>query len=322
MQTALIILAAGIGSRFGGGLKQLEPVGLNAEIIIDYSIHDAIAAGFNTIIFVIRRDIEKDFKEIFGTRIEAICKPLGIEICYAYQNISDVPISLPDGRIKPWGTGHAVLACKNLIAGPFAVINADDYYGKDSFIKAVAFLHDCSAHCKAEEQYALIGYVLKNTLSDNGGVTRGICKVKEGRLVKIDETHNIVKIKRRVLVERVGKYIDIVEGASSNSKVIPLDSLVSMNFWCFPASFIKVLEKGFTLFLANMTDPLKDEYLLPNIVDGLLKTGTSVSVLPTNDQWFGITYKEDKQAVVEGFKKLYADGIYQEDLYGDLNRAK
>lgn len=307
----LVILAAGIGSRFGGGIKQLESVGPNGEIIIDYSIHDAILAGFNKIIFIIRRDIEADFKTIIGHRIEKICKPLGVEIRYAFQDIKDIPFSFPEGRTKPWGTGNAVLACKGLIAEPFAVINADDYYGKDGFVKAAKFLEE-------GKSYALVGYVLKNTLSDNGGVTRGICNVKDDKLVGITETHNIVKVKRSVPARRAGTYIEIVEGAFANGKSIPLDSLVSMNFWCFPATFMEVLEKGFPVFLANMSDPLKDEFLLPNIVDGLLKMGTTVTVLPTDAQWFGVTYREDKASVVESFKKLYADGVYRKELYGDL----
>lgn len=268
-------------------------------------------AGFNKIIFIIRRDIESDFKTVIGHRIEKICEPLGVEIRYAFQDIKDIPFFFPEGRIKPWGTGHAVLACKGLIEEPFAVINADDYYGKDGFVKAAKFLEE-------EKAYALVGYILKNTLSDNGGVTRGICNVKDGKLVGITETHNIVKISRSVAVRRTGTYINIEEGAQANGKSIPLDSLVSMNFWCFPKNFMEVLEKGFPAFLANMSDPLKDEYLLPNIVDGLLKMGTTVTVLPTDAQWFGVTYREDKASVVESFKKQYADGVYQEELYSDL----
>lgn len=164
VKKSLVILAAGIGSRFGDGIKQLELVGPNGEIIIDYSIHDAIAAGFNKIVFIIRRDIEEDFKIIIGQRIEKVCDPLDVEIHYAFQDIKDIPITFPEGRTKPWGTGHAVLACKDIIAEPFAVINADDYYGKDGFVKAAKFLEEVKT-------YALVGYVLKNTLSDNGGVT-------------------------------------------------------------------------------------------------------------------------------------------------------
>ena len=295
MKTTLVILAAGIGSRFGGGIKQLEPIDRQDHIIIDFSIHDAIAAGFNKIIFIIRKDIETDFRERIGSRIEAVAAPLGVEVCYAFQEITNIPIPLPVGRTKPWGTGHAVLACDGLITEPFAVINADDYYGIEGFKKAAAFLKTGG--------YGLVGYVLKNTLSDNGGVTRGVCAVENGRLTGITETHDIVKT---------------LTGASSNGVAIDMDSLVSMNFWCLPVSFMDVLKTGFPQFLANMRNPLKDEYLLPIIVDGLLKQGVDVSVLPTHDQWFGVTYKEDKAAVTESFQMLYQQGVYQEDLYADL----
>ena len=297
MKTTLVILAAGIGSRFGGGIKQLEPIDRQGHIIIDYSIHDAIAAGFDKIIFIIRHDIEADFRERIGNRIEALTAPLGVEVAYAYQELTDIPISLPEGRVKPWGTGHAVLACDGLIDGPFAVINADDYYGIEGFKKAAAFLKTGS--------YGLIGYVLKNTLSDNGGVTRGVCVVKNGALTGITETRDIVKTPN---------------GAAAQGISMDVNSLVSMNFWCLPLAFMDVLKTGFPRFLASMSNPLKDEYLLPIIVDGLLKAGTTVSVLPTDDQWFGVTYKEDKAAVVESFKKLYQQGVYQDNLYSDLKK--
>ena len=295
MKTTLVILAAGIGSRFGGGIKQLEPIDSQGHIIIDFSIHDAIKAGFDKIVFIIRKDIEKDFRERIGSRIEAVAAPLGVEIGYAFQEIDNIPIPLPEGRTKPWGTGQAVLACDGLLDGPFAVINADDYYGTEGYKKAAAFLK--------EGKYGLVGYVLKNTLSDNGGVTRGICSVTDGKLSGIAETSDIVKTEN---------------GAASHGTAIDLNALVSMNFWCLPLSFLDVLKKGFPAFLAKMTNPLKEEYLLPIIVDGLLKQGVEVSVLPTDDQWFGVTYKEDKASVVESFRRLYAEGVYQQDLYGDL----
>lgn len=295
MKKTLVILAAGIGSRYGGGVKQLESVGANGEIIIDYSIHDAIVAGFNKIIFIIRHDIEDDFRNVIGDRIERVCKPLDVEVAYAFQELSDVPISVPEGRSKPWGTGHAILACDGLIDEPFVVINADDYYGKHGFKVASEFLETGG--------YGLVGYVLKNTLSDNGGVTRGICTVKNGKLTGIDETKNIVMTE---------------EGAETVGRMLDVESLVSMNFWCYPKKFMSVLKKGFPEFLANMTDPQKDEYLLPIIADGMLKEGVEFSVLPTDDLWFGVTYKEDKASVVESFRKLYEDGVYKKDLYSDL----
>ena len=189
MKPTLLIMAAGIGSRFGGGVKQLAPVGMNGEIIMDYSIHDAIAAGFGRIIFVIRKDIEADFREVIGDRVEKECARLGVEVCYAFQDLHDIPATLPEGRTKPWGTGHAVLAARELLSGPFAVINADDYYGKQAY----RLLHDFLAESTDDTAYAMAGFVLKNTLSDNGGVTRGICHMQDGLLTAVDETHNIVK---------------------------------------------------------------------------------------------------------------------------------
>ena len=298
MKTTLVILAAGIGARYGAGVKQLAPVGPNGELIIDYSIHDAIAAGFNKIIFIIRKEIKADFQEVIGNRIEKICTPLGVEIKYAFQSLKDVPIPVPEGRVKPWGTGQAVLACKGLLKEPFAVINADDYYGKDGFVKAAAFLKT--------GRYGLVGYVLKNTLSDNGGVTRGICTVKDGKLVGIDETRNIIKT---------------ANGAEANGRILPLDALVSMNFWCFPKHFIHVLETGFPKFLNNLPDPQKSEYLLPVIVDELLKEDVEVEVLSTDADWFGITYQEDKASVIASFQALYAAGAYdRNDLYANICR--
>ncbi len=296
MCATLAVLAAGIGARFGGGVKQLQPVGPNGELIIDYSIHDAIAAGFDRIIFIIRHDIEDDFREVIGDRMERVCESLGVEVSYAFQELADIPGCVPEGREKPWGTGQAVLACRDMLHEPFAVINADDYYGTDGFKKAAEFLKTGG--------YALIGYILKNTLSDHGGVTRGICSVEDGKLVGIDETENIVKT---------------ADGAESEGRSIPVDSLVSMNFWCLPESFMDELRRGLPEFLANMKDPQKDEYLLPIIVDGLLKKGQEVSVLMTGDKWFGMTYKDDVESVRKSFGKLYEKGVYNgEDLYGDL----
>ena len=296
MKKTLVILAAGIGSRFGSGVKQLQPVDDSGHIIIDYSIHDAIAAGFRKIIFIIRHDIEKDFREVIGDRIERVCAPLGVEIAYAFQELSDIPGEVPDGRVKPWGTGHAVLACQGLIDGPFSVINADDYYGKTGFIKAAEFL--------SEERYGLVGYRLRNTLSENGGVTRGVCSVSDsGELTGITEIKNIVKTS---------------DGAAAEGAAIDPDSPVSMNFWCYPLSFMDVLRVGFVRFLSEMQDPLKDEYLLPIIADGMLKDGVEFTVLPTDDHWFGVTYQEDKPAVIESFRRLIDSGVYASELYSDL----
>lgn len=308
MKTTLLIMAAGIGSRFGGGIKQLEPVGANDEIIMDYSIHDAIAAGFNKIIFVIRKDIEKDFYDRIGQRVEALCKDLGVEVAYAFQDMQDIPegFEVPQGRSKPWGTGQAVLAAKDLLTEPFAVINADDYYGKEAFAK----IHDYL--CKPQKAYCMAGFILKNTLSENGGVTRGICKVKDGMLTDVVETNDIVKT---------------ADGAAVNGVAVDADSFVSMNMWGFPAeegqapAYVKILEEGFVDFFKNTvpTNPMKAEYLLPIHIGTLLQEGkVEVTVLKTADKWFGVTYKEDKELVVESFKKLIADGVYPVDLYSDL----
>ena len=310
MQTTLLIMAAGIGSRFGGGIKQLEPVGLHDEIIMDYSIHDAIEAGFNKIIFVIRKDIEADFRERIGNRIEELCKKLGVEIAYAFQDLNNVPGEVPAGRSKPWGTGQAVLAAKELIHEPFAVINADDYYGKEAFRQ----LQNWLVLERADSAIAMAGFILKNTLSENGGVTRGVCKIEYGHshLTDVVETSNIVMTET---------------GAEADGVTLDPESYVSMNMWGFPAkegcapAYLTVLEDGFKAFFAKdvKENPLKAEYLLPTHIGGLLREKKfSVKVLETKDKWFGVTYREDKELVVNSFQKLIEDGIYKEDLYGDL----
>ena len=292
-KTALVIMAAGIGSRFGGGIKQLAPVGLNGEIIMDYSIHDAIEAGFNKVVFIIRKDIEKEFKEVIGDRIASICSSHNVTVDYAFQDINDIPGELPEGRTKPWGTGQAVLAAKKVIKIPFIVINADDYYGKEGFKAVHEYLVNGGKSCMA-------GFVLKNTLSDNGGVTRGICKMDEnGNLTEVVETKNIVKT---------------AAGAEADGVVVDVNSLVSMNMWGLPVSFLNELEKGFPEFLDNLKPgDIKAEYLLPKIIDKLVHEGKAkVRVLDTPDKWFGVTYKEDKQAVVDAIKGLIDAGVYKE----------
>ena len=303
-------MAAGIGSRFGGGIKQLEPVGLHDEIIMDYSIHDAIEAGFNKIIFVIRKDIESDFRERIGNRVEVICRNKGVVIEYAFQDLNDVPGDVPEGRTKPWGTGQAVLAAKDLIHESFAVINADDYYGKEAFLQ----LHDWLMLDHADNSIAMAGFILKNTLSENGSVTRGVCKVIEGNthISDVVETGNIVKVG---------------DGAEADGVILDAESYVSMNFWGFPAKegcnpvYLDILEQGFKEFFENdvKMNPLKAEYLLPSHIGGLLRDGKcSVRLLETKDKWFGVTYKEDTEYVIQSFKKLISDSIYKEELYSDL----
>ena len=311
MKTALVIMAAGIGSRFGGGIKQLEPVGMHGEIIMDYSIHDAIEAGFNKIVFIIRKDIEDAFKEAIGNRIEKICSDLNVEIEYAFQERENLPegIECPADRTKPWGTGQAVLACKDVLHEPFAVINADDYYGKEAFTKLHTFLENYTPE-KANE-FCMAGFILKNTLSENGAVTRGICETNtEGLLTAVHETSNIVKTADGAAVNEEGSLTPV-----------DADSYVSMNMWGLTPEFIDLLEKGFVEFFEK-TDAvkiLKAEYLLPIYIDELLQKGeVSVKVLDSNDKWFGVTYKEDKDFVVDSFKKLIQNGVYEENLFDDL----
>jgi len=313
MKTSLVIMAAGIGSRFGGGIKQLAPVGRNGEIIMDYSIHDAIEAGFNKIIFIIRKDIEDAFKEAIGDRIEKICDSLGVEIAYAYQELGNLPegVELPADRTKPWGTGQAVLACKDVLHEPFAVINADDYYGKEAFVKLHDFLEGYTPE-KADE-YCMAGFILKNTLSENGAVTRGVCETNEEEyLTAVHETSNIVKTADGAAVDNDGE-----------KTAIDPESYVSMNMWGLTPEFVQILDDGFKEFFETMGDKdvLKAEYLLPIYIDELLQAGkVSVKVLDSHDKWFGVTYKEDKDYVVESFGKLIDAGVYAEDLFSDLKK--
>ena len=306
MKTTLVIMAAGIGSRYGGGIKQLAAVGPNGEILMDYSIHDAIAAGFNKIIFIIRHDIEEAFREVIGNRIEKICADLGVEVAYAYQALDDLPdnATLPEGRSKPWGTGQAVLACRDILHEPFAVINADDYYGKQAYVLLHDFLEQYDpAH---PEKLCMAGFVLKNTLSDNGAVTRGICRMNDaGYLTGVDETKGIEKT---------------ADGAQAGGKVLDVDSLVSMNMWGLSPELMGLLKDGFVEFFDKAEgDMLKSEYLLPIFIDELLQAGkVSVQVLKTSDKWFGVTYQEDKPAVQQAFAQLIADGVYPSDLFSDL----
>lgn len=302
-KVTLVVMAAGIGSRFGGGIKQLEAVGPNGEIIMDYSIHDALEAGFNKVVFVIRKDLDKDFKEIIGRRMEKL-----VEVEYAYQELNDIPERFQkktEGRKKPWGTGQAILCCKDVVDEPFLVINADDYYGKEAYREAYAYLtgrKDDNAY-----EACMVGFVLKNTLSDNGGVTRGVCKVDEHRMLsEIVETTNIVKTAE-------GAAVQTEDGA------VPIDveSEVSMNMWGLSPKFFEVLDKGFNEFLEKL-DPenLKGEYLLPIIIGDLLKEGRmKVEVRKSHDEWFGVTYKEDKPDVVANIQKLIKDGVYPEKLF-------
>ena len=300
MKTTLLIMAAGIGSRFGGGIKQLEPVDNRDHIIMDYSVHDAIEAGFNHVVFIIRKDIEKEFKEVIGDRIEKVCQKNHVNVEYVFQDINDIPGELPEGRTKPWGTGQAVLAAKKVIDSPFIVINADDYYGKEGFKAVHEYLVNGGKSCMA-------GFVLKNTLSDNGGVTRGICKMDaQNNLTEVVETKNIIKTS---------------DGAEADGIKIETESLVSMNMWGLTPAFLETLEEGFKVFFKEevLENPMKAEYLIPIFIGQLLDQGKmSVKVLKSNDTWYGMTYKEDVAAVKESFSEMLKDGLYRENLYSDL----
>ncbi len=299
-KATLVIMAAGIGSRFGGGIKQLEPVGPNGEIIMDYSIYDAMEAGFDKVVFVIRKSLEKDFKEIIGNRISKM-----IEVAYAYQEVEDLPSQYKDkfcDRSKPWGTGQAILSCKDVIDAPFLVINADDYYGKEAYRESFKYLTD-TEHSNCNE-ICMVSFILKNTLSDNGAVTRGICKVNDqGMLSDIVETKNIEKEKNHA----------VIKNEDGTVETLDLDSIVSMNMWGLYPQFINVLEKGFDEFLAKLgTEDKKSEYLLPTIIGDLLsRDEISVKVLTSVDKWFGVTYKEDKETVVRAIRELIDAGMYR-----------
>lgn len=305
MDTTLIIMAAGIGSRYGAGIKQLAKMGPNGEIIMDYSIRDAKEAGFNKVVFIIRKDIFEEFEEIIGSRIKD-----QIDVEYVFQELDDLPegFEVPEGRTKPWGTGQAVLCCKDVVKEPFVIINADDYYGKEAFVKLHDFLVS-GEDLGREFTMGMAGFILKNTLSDNGTVTRGVSVVDEnGLLSQVHETTGIMmgedgKIKCDLP--------DVQEWISPEDKV-------SMNMWAAYPEFLEFLAEDFKTFLSEVEEgDLKKEYLLPNIVDKLLKEGrANVKVLETQDRWFGVTYQEDKGAVQKAFAGLIKEGVYPANLWG------
>ena len=304
MNTTLIIMAAGIGSRFGEGIKQLAQMGPNGEIIMDYSIHDAKEAGFNKVVFIIRKDIFKEFEEIIGNRIKE-----QIDVEYIFQELDDLPegFEVPEGRTKPWGTGQAVLCCKDVVKEPFVIINADDYYGKEAFVKLHDFLVS-GEDLGREFTMGMGGFILKNTLSDNGTVTRGVSVVDEnGLLSQVHETTGI----------EMGEDGQIKCDSKEVQEWISPEDKVSMNMWAGYPEFLDFLAEDFKDFLVNVEEgDLKSEYLLPNIVDKLLKEErANVKVLETQDRWFGVTYKEDKETVQDAFRELIADGVYAETLW-------
>ena len=303
-RTSLVIMAAGIGSRFGEGIKQLTSFGPGGEIIMDYSVFDAVRAGFDRVVFVIRKDLEKDFREVIGDRIGKY-----IETDYVFQEMDDLPDGLvcPPSRRKPWGTGQAILSCRGAVREPFCVINADDYYGKKAFVN----IHDWLSAGRDADAVCMSGFILENTLSDHGGVTRGVCSVDEnGQLAGIRETKGIVKTDGGCAAP------------DGNGAMMMLDpsSLVSMNMWGFQPEFLDALHDGFAEFLKENLGTDREEtaeYLLPTIVDGMLRGQKArVSVLPTDDRWFGVTYHEDIPSVKESFLELAREGVYPAKLWG------
>ncbi len=277
-KTTLVVLAAGLGSRFGGS-KQIAPLGPNGEILIEFSIYDAVKAGFDEIVMIVKKENEETIKSIFAQRIDKLAP-----IKYVYQDVSMLPagFSLPEGRTKPWGTAHAVLCCKDVVDTPFGVINADDYYGYASF----KLLHD---HLVSSEEICNIAFRLGSTLTENGSVSRGICSVDGGYLTGVNEVRAVTK-----------------------DSGIPLDSICSMNMWGMYPSFFTVLEKKFTEFLANLTDPMKDECYLPSVIDKQIKMhNEKVKVIPTTATWFGVTYQQDADGVKNKLKELVDEGQYK-----------
>ena len=307
-KATLVIMAAGIGSRFGGGIKQLAPIGPNGEIIImDYSIYDALEAGFDKVVFVIRKDLEKDFKEIIGNRIEK-----EVEVAYAFQELDDIPEKFSGkftGRTKPWGTGQAILCCKDVVDAPFLVINADDYYGSHAFKMAYDFLTE-NEDTADTYRYMMVGYKLENTLTENGHVARGVCVT--------DEEGHLLKINERTHIEKHDGGTAYTEDDGKTWTMLPEGSTVSMNMWGFSASILKELKDRFPKFLDEnlKVNPLKCEYFLPFVVDELLgEKRATVKVLKSMDKWYGVTYKEDKPVVVAAIQNLKDGGLYPQKLW-------
>lgn len=300
----LVIMAAGMGSRYGG-LKQIDPVDDNGHIIMDFSIYDAKRAGFEKVIFIIKRENEDSFREAIGDRVSNY-----MEVVYAYQEIDNVPdgYEVPEGRVKPWGTAHAVYSCKDLIKGPFAVINADDYYGREAFELIYNYL---STHQDDDKyRYTMVGYQLGNTVTDNGHVSRGVCDMNEnGELIAIHE---------RTRIEKRDGGIAYTEDKGDTWIQVPADTTVSMNMWGFTHSILSEIDAGFQTFLSEglKSNPMKCEYYLPSVVSGLLESDrATVDVLKSADKWYGVTYKEDKPVVVAAVQRMKEEGVYPNGLW-------
>ena len=300
----LIIMAAGMGSRYGG-LKQIDPVGQCGEVILDYSLYDAIEAGFTKVVFVIKHEIEKDFMEVIGNKYDG-----KVKVEFAFQNIDDIPegYTVPEGRKKPWGTGHAILSCKKFIDGPFAVINADDFYGKDTFKK----IYDELTRDKGKSdkyQFCMAGFKIENTLTENGHVARGVCETEGNKLTGISERTKIIKD---------GGKIRFTEDDGETWTEIPEGTTVSMNLWGFTEDMMKELETGFVNFFEkNKADLSRCEYYIPFAVDDLIKEGKAeVTVVVTDEKWYGVTYKADKPEVEKALREKTEAGVYPSPLFG------
>ena len=301
----LVVLAAGMGSRYGG-LKQIDPVGPSGEVIMDYSLYDAKRAGFETVVFIIKHEIEEAFKETVGQRAEKF-----MEVRYAYQQLEKLPegFTVPEGRVKPWGTAHAILVAEEAIGdAPFAVINADDYYGPQGFKLIYDYL---STHADGDRYaWAMVGFLLGNTVSANGSVSRGICVT--------DESRNLVSVTERTCIEPYADGIHYSEDGGKSWADLPGDTPVSMNLWGFGESFVKEADRRFARWLDENLEknPLKCEYFLPLVVSELIgEKKAAVKVLRSTDQWYGVTYREDKPVVVEAIARKTADGLYPENLW-------
>jgi dTDP-glucose pyrophosphorylase len=299
MKPTLIIMAAGMGSRYGG-LKQIDPVGPSGEIVLDYSIYDAIRAGFGKVVFVIRPDIEADFKEAIGDKLAG-----KIEVEYVFQTLENIPseFAVPGGRTKPWGTGQAILVAQDVVHEPFAIINADDFYGRESFDVIAKQLMALDLN---SSDGCMVGFYIKNTLSPNGGVARGYCDVHDGLLTTVSERFKIERHDDGVIrYEEDGELKEMGD-----------EEMVSMNTWGFTPRLFDFLDRGFSAFLAREGAELKSEYLLPEVIDGMIRNGeTSVAVVPTNEKWMGVTYVEDKASVMEGISELVKSGVYPSNLW-------
>ena len=306
----LVIMAAGMGSRYGG-LKQIDPVDEYGNIIIDFSIFDAKQAGFEKVIFIIKKAIETEFKIHIGNRISRY-----MDVAYVYQEVDKIPegFEVPEGRVKPWGTAHAVLCCKDLIDGPFAVINADDYYGKEAF----HMIYDQLASVEDDDryQYTMVGYQLYNTLTENGHVARGVCSV--------DGENHLADIHERTRIEKHGSLAEYTEDDGATWVGLPESTIVSMNMWGGYPAFFGCLEQEFRGFLDNLTDSTQDsgEFLLPAVIDKLVKSGEArVRILKTNGRWFGVTYEEDAQSVRQALKHLTVEGVYKNNLWSSFRQG-